>query len=58
MNKLSFILLLLLLASVESIGQYNFNSCRIANCNAEELNCVSEEQDCLNTFSTMRTWYH
>jgi len=58
MNKLSFILLLLLLFSVKSIGQKDFNACRISNCNAEELNCVSEEQDCLNTFSTMRTWYY
>lgn len=34
MHKLTLTLLLLITASVQSIGQYNFNACRIANCNA------------------------
>lgn len=53
----SFVWILVLAVSVSSIKQYDFNACRISNCNSEEQNCISEEQGCLNTFSTMRSWY-
>lgn len=50
-------LLLLLLPLALSISQYDFNACRISNCNAEEINCLSDESGCLNYFATMRNWY-
>lgn len=40
-----------------AISEFDFNSCRISNCNAEELNCVSEEKGCLDIFGAMRAWY-
>jgi hypothetical protein len=45
-----------LLALCCSISQYDFNSCRISNCNAEELNCVSDEAGCLVYYASMRNW--
>lgn len=34
--------LLFLLPLALSISQYDFNACRISNCNAEEVNCLSD----------------
>jgi hypothetical protein len=31
-----------LLVLSSAISQYDFNFCRISNCNAEELNCISD----------------
>lgn len=50
-------ILFFLLPLALSISQYDFNACRISNCNAEEINCLSDESGCLNYFATMRNWY-
>ena len=55
--KVTILLLLFLLPLALSISQYDFNACRISNCNAEEINCLSDESGCLNYFATMRNWY-
>lgn len=55
--KIVIPVLLFLLPLALSISQYDFNACRISNCNAEEINCLSDESGCLNYFATMRSWY-
>lgn len=55
--KVTIYILLFLLPLALSISQYDFNACRISNCNAEEINCLSDESGCLNYFAIMRNWY-
>lgn len=57
MQLCTLIFALALISSVVSISHYDFNACRISNCNAEELNCISDEKGCLNMFGAMRAWY-
>lgn len=42
--------------AIAAIGQYDFNVCRISNCNAEEINCISDEATCFNSYATLRSW--
>lgn len=56
MQLWGLVLGLTLIMSVQTISHYDFNACRISNCNAEELNCISEESGCLNYFGVMRNW--
>ena len=51
------IVILAMIGLTQSISQFDFNACRISNCNAEEINCLSDESGCLNYFAIMRTWY-
>lgn len=54
----NLLLLASLLSAITAIGQYDFNACRISNCNAEEINCISDEATCFNYYATLRTWYN
>lgn len=42
MKLYAFIVVLLALQLAQAITKYEFNSCRITNCNAEEINCISD----------------
>ena len=57
MKVSSIVAILCLLSLSLTISEFDFNSCRISNCNSEELNCVSEEKGCLDYFGAMRAWY-
>jgi hypothetical protein len=57
MKTKTFLLFTVLISLAQSISQYDFNACRISNCNAEETNCLSDQSGCLNYFAIMRTWY-
>ena len=50
------VLVCLLLLGVHCITKWDFNVCRINNCNTEEINCVSDQTTCLNYFGPMREW--
>lgn len=56
MKAQTILILLTILSLTHSLNKYDFNACRIANCNAEELNCISDSTGCLNYFATMRNW--
>lgn len=53
----NILILACLLCAITTIGEYDFNACRISNCNAEEINCISDEATCFNSYTTLRVWY-
>ena len=56
MIMLRFGWLCVLLLGVGCITKFDFNVCRINNCNTEEINCINDQTECLNYYAQSRNW--